>query len=182
MDRFLFVHETVKRYYTNVKPFHEEVGMSTKLFIPFSVLLHIKTVLAVATVRLTRMKDTCRLKLSHLYCPSMVWSWSPQSTKTQMNRNRKQKLKKFVNKYVQDYKHINEPYFFNRITPKLCYFFMSYINIMHKKRWSNILFRLKITFKLDNLFPTYFRRTMTVLMVLTKEIQSVCLKCKNIVM
>lgn len=92
-------------------------------------------------VRLFRMKDTGRLKLSHLYRPSMVWSWSPQSTKTQMNRNRKQKLKKFVNKYVQDYKYIKEPYFFNRITPKVCYFFMSYINIMHKKRWSNILFR-----------------------------------------
>lgn len=138
---FFFLHETVKRYYTNVKPFHEEVCMSTKLFIPFSVLLHISTVLAVAAVRLFRMKDTGRLKLSHLYRPSMVWSWSPQSTKTQMNRNRKQKLKKSVNKYVQDYKHIKEPYFFNRITPKVCYFFMSYINIMHKKRWSNILFR-----------------------------------------
>lgn len=51
-----------------------------------------------------------------------------------MNRNRKHKLKKSVKKYVQDYKHIKEPYFFNRITPKLYYFFMSYINIMHKKR------------------------------------------------
>lgn len=38
---------------------------------------------------------------------------------------------------------------------------------------------MKIAFNIDNLFPAYFRRTMTVLMILTKEIQSVCLNCEN---